>query len=172
MIFPRPPQTGHAPRGLLNEKRYSSGWRNVIPSSSKRLEYSSEELSLRRMSLPSPTLNAVSIEERSLVCRSSQSFCGHGEPSSEYGRHSLNMGSFRRSINRLRCSGYFPLSAILIISSMRMMPSSPKKREYPSSFRRSINSTLSSLADQFRSARIYVVLESPLNILAITSLTL
>ena len=47
-----------------------------------------------------PSLKALSMDERSLVCRSSQSVWGHGLPSSEYGRQDLNTGSFSLSTRR------------------------------------------------------------------------
>ena len=67
MIFPSPPQTGHAPSGLLKLKRYSSGLVNSIPSASNLLMNcfitgSSPGTSFLIYKVPSPLSNAESIE--------------------------------------------------------------------------------------------------------------
>ena len=160
MILPRPPHSGQAPSGLLKENRYSSGSLKVIPSISNLFEYSSVTSSFFSTRFPFPSRKAVSTELRSLVSRSSHSSFVLSPAS----------GIFTRSTNSINPSGYSPPSASFIISSMRTMPSFPKKREYPSSLRRSISSTLSSRPSQLKSARIYTVLQSPERMLSMTSL--
>ena len=72
MIFPRPPHSGHAPSGLLKLNRYSSGSRNVIPSSSN-LEQNAFRFPSSTMDMsPSPLSNAVCTDDSSRVRRSSR----------------------------------------------------------------------------------------------------
>ena len=79
--------------------------------------------------MPPPSRKALFTDEYNRVRKSSHSFCGHGFPSCEYGIPSRKSGSFSLSTIRRRLSGYSPLSAIFITSSMRIRLPSEKKRE-------------------------------------------